>query len=494
MDTLCIPVGAHERAYRLAQIDNMASIYKGAEYGLLLDAELLDTVYARDYTKDHGPTSLHPRGRQELYALLACITWNTRSWTLQEGKLPRSLAVQFHNTMVVFGRTSTEDGEFTIREVAIPHSENRLDPLSDEPGSVIEGPAGPLTEGDASPICSEQTQPSTFSDCVCADIVLEKTFFHTFFAWPSKTNMSQRFALVWDELSGRSTTMPEDVPMIMTNMLNLTNKGLLDLQDASQMYQAILLSLEAIPLAIFFNLGPRQDTGRQHQNRWIPTRIGEPRLSRYPQSWAVRSGYLELDYTQEMRKEGILVYIRNSAGPLPAKEHLELSGASATYYVRPGVDPDDKFDVGAFASMCYLIESPSAKGSNDVLRGACFYIHHDEQTGKFRSELDRVHALWRKMWCCKGDFKKVECYSMTFYCPLRFEKSNEPLKNDDTMETLGVPNIPCKLQARYGTSYITLHPVTNIINQRHKTHCRVSKPSRLGPKVVGACCSVGLLL
>lgn len=57
MDTLYIPVGKGEWSLKLAQIDKMTSIYKGAISSLVLDAELMATRLEAEPVSLEAPRS-----------------------------------------------------------------------------------------------------------------------------------------------------------------------------------------------------------------------------------------------------------------------------------------------------------------------------------------------------------------------------------------------------------------------------------------------------
>lgn len=113
MDTLYIPVGPDERSLRLLEIDQMAFIYNEAKTSLVLDAELMATVPdtklpSTEACENDARTRLNsPRKLSlEARAHIVCSVWMCRSWTLQEGGLPATFAVQFMDNAVVLGRRS----------------------------------------------------------------------------------------------------------------------------------------------------------------------------------------------------------------------------------------------------------------------------------------------------------------------------------------------------------------------------------------------------
>lgn len=79
-DTLCIPLGAQNDAYRRKAIESMRWTYYKAAHTLILDAELLRS-------------SVHANP-MELYVRLKLSSWARRLWTFQEANLSRNAIVQ----------------------------------------------------------------------------------------------------------------------------------------------------------------------------------------------------------------------------------------------------------------------------------------------------------------------------------------------------------------------------------------------------------------
>jgi hypothetical protein len=439
MDTLCIPVGEREQSYRLAQIDNMSSIYKGATWGLLLDAELMSISYSRS--------------QPDVHSLLACSIWMTRSWTLQEGKLPSQLAIQFHDCIVVLGRRSARNGEYSQKKIDRPL---RMPPELASPERPFIVKLRNFTFRHRN---RESIHKGKHGRCSCPVAALERSFFDTFFAVHDSSDMTEHFALVWNELSGRSTTMPEDIPMIITNMLDLKNNAMLDLNDAGKMFQTILLSLKKIPMFIFFNFGPRQDTSTHHHNRWIPTKIGTFGKASVRAPWIVRTRYLECRYSNETKDIGVHVYTANGPVSMSFETYVCLGATHALYSVEPCISSDDQFRISTFHSTWLLIDKLGEGDAVEVLTGACFYVNENPETTKVKTPKNCLVRLWDSIW--EGGARKVgdPSVAMTYYCPLRLHKvAADPRAKliqaqAHTFESL---NGTCMLQVKYSMSSVPI--------------------------------------
>lgn len=440
MDTLCIPVGAGEHSLRLAQIDKMASIYTGASCSLLLDAELMSLA--------DGPSVMSPVSMGvEFHARLACSIWMTRSWTLQEGKLPAKIAVRLRNSIVMLGRTSQADGRYTERLFSKLGNDEHS-----RRSNEMDGPsrqALDILRSGGSHACHELESVQTFPrrDCQCVDIALQHSLYDTFFLEGDSRNRVRRFESVWDELAGRSTTMANDVPLIMTNMLNLENRGLLDLDSAGQMLQAIMLSLDWLPISVFYNTGPRHDQDGSHHNRWIPTKIDQSGFASPGVSLKVWSSHLEYAYSHSAQDRNTMMYTTAHLLAFKSETCLSVGSPDNIYVVQPSVAVDDRFDRKGFTSTCLLIEHWNSHSHEDLLRGAAFYVH---DRAVFQEKGYR--RVWR--WLSQRKAKDTEPPNLdvTFYCPLRLRKvtaSEQTALDKSRAYALGATE-SCNLRVSYG--------------------------------------------
>lgn len=251
----------------MTQIDKMASIYKGAISCLVLDAELMATKLTLLGSRKLAPLS---------HARIAYSVWMSRSWTIQEGQLPPNIAIQFLDVQVVL---SSERGWIhsqlkesvtmnTSRKGKGTDNADGFDMLADQEAGTIM-----LENIDVAPQVT-QSRELAHSDTGCVGTALRNRLFSTFLG------RTTGFVHAWNKLSGRSKSMSAsaDIPVLITNMLDLENGDLLT-GETHEKFQAILLSLDKIPLPLFFNMGLRHAPYGDHQNRWIPVGISTAVLS-----------------------------------------------------------------------------------------------------------------------------------------------------------------------------------------------------------------------
>lgn len=367
------------------QIDKMASIYKGATTSLVLDAELLAATMLTEAISDETPHGMHrqsllrrgaPSGERmvsskpqrrlnlESRARLACSVWMSRSWCLQEGELPPTIAVQFKNDAAILGRLSPEDGLYTERFPSEHLVAGDTASIASQPLLVDVGLDLPTNT-------SRLSEPWLHPLCQCVDIRLQRSFYETFF------NESNTLASAWNELVGRSTTMSEDVPIIMSNIMELDNRELLGYEDTGQMFAALFLSLESLPMSVFFNQGPRfedEDEDEVNLNRWLPVGIGNSLLSAqngllmrsthliYPH-FKENSGFVQSTFRVDgnvRMKAGIYLYHESSGQGFMVKANHDIT---APWWLHSG------------GSTIIMIEDTTTVSADlqVVRRAACFY-------------------------------------------------------------------------------------------------------------------------
>lgn len=258
-DTLCIPVKSEDARLRNVAIDSMASVYAGAQEVLVLDAELMNNPYSIG----------------ECLPRVACSVWMCRSWTLQEGVLSKRYAFQFHDMTLV--RRSW------WQNVHRDPSSRRWDWARH--GHTHGQITGPQQHHD-----SDSNEYLSMNDLLrmghgseehievarMLDRKLATDFFDTRYG-----TQSQRFVLVWNSLACRSTTKPEDLFLILSNLLSLSP---LEVQAISPELRlpAIINSLDSIPFSFFMDPGPKYIRQDSNASSWVPEHLSRQMLALTP--------------------------------------------------------------------------------------------------------------------------------------------------------------------------------------------------------------------
>lgn len=403
IDTLCVPTRQRDFILRQIQIDKMASIYKGSVTSLVLDAEMLEstllTKSTNDVLSDVLPSSqVHPQGVQqadvlissrklslESRARIACSVWMSRSWCLQEGQLSPSITIQFENDAAIFGRLSAEDGQYcesfpADHSDAYSDTERALQPsigMSTQPIVPDSGSHGfPSTLG-----LNERVLGSF---CQCVDIRVQRSFYDTFF------DEHNGLSKVWNEVVQRSTTMSEDVPVIMSNIMDLDNKQLLAFDETAEMLQALFLSLNTLPISLFFTA--RSYSGQSPRNSWIPTKVGPDILS-LQNSLVVRPSYLLYPHSTENTGYTRMVYKVRGIVPIESGVRLHVEGSNEAYKIKSAGSGTVQV-CQEHTSTCLMIEDDlnDLTSPSRVKRAALFYI---EDNSSFEAD-DWFQRRWEE--------------------------------------------------------------------------------------------------
>jgi hypothetical protein len=351
MDTLCIPVGQQDLACRLLQIAIMASIYQGATKVLAIDRELLGLIVG---------TGGRFASRCDLMARIACSVWMSRSWTMHEGALARSVKVQCQNTAIRIqcGRVFVDATREDYAETELTESRKVGHPLY---------------------------------ECATTTIALR--------AFLSSALASDNdFTTTWNELAGRSTSRPEDTPVILGNLLGLKTSLLSNCDEQWEMTRLILLSLRRIPLSLFFMLCPRHvehDLGIDAISDWLPSISSGERLLPSPML-RVLPTFFNYHYISDS-SFGITVYRLNELNLLTEKSdiYLRVASSSRTIFTVARVYVNARPPGPGFLGWIYIVSAATAlSDSGGLLPGACFGIVEESENNSGPEFVLRfIHAI-----------------------------------------------------------------------------------------------------
>lgn len=361
MDTLCIPVKENLNPLRLAQIDNMASIYVGALTTLVLDAELM-TIPVDPYLDRRSPITmmLTPfRLPCQLRARVICSAWMSRSWTLQEAALAPSITLQFQDNQVSLGvfpkyTTTIRDidyyerlaAELTVDSPPPQYSIRRIKPLH----------KGGCNEDNCS--IQESLEASLFND--------ER----------SVTN-------VWNSLAGRTTMKSEDVPLIVANLLDLKTYQLVRYGNRFDPFAMIMQNVSTIPFSFLFNQGFVHDPQALH-TAWIPRVIGTELLSDRDYL-SVSKEHLNYQNELERYETGLALY---TSGPIDLNQSFEYlqnteTNACFAFEICPlKLESLRNAASESKVELCFALDHIRAADLPSRRRGACFVIKNLTATPK----------------------------------------------------------------------------------------------------------------
>ncbi|KAH6625142.1 hypothetical protein C7974DRAFT_195424 [Boeremia exigua] len=385
MDTLCIPVDPKHEHLRKKAINQMASIYAAAIRELVLDAELMQ--YEAATSSALG-----------ILARVACSAWMTRSWTLQEGVLARECIFQFKDCAVDPMHEWCQHGPrpgvpAAARGVSFPL------PTDEENWAVYVELYDMLwntlhqdwkSKYHKSP---RQTKAGNFQRLRGGNITghtltlppiqglsnrgasgLDETD-HFTMELGEATRLKQ-LVDTWNELAHRSTTMPEDLHIIIANLLDFNAGSILSIPAREERMRAMILSFNSLPVSLFWNTGPRwrgdggADTGSN--NRWIPTEPSKSKLSLTP-VMEVTAEWLKLDLQPGMRGTQVALLHENGVSIAEQMSFVCSISPQRAYHVTI-LDSQSERDQGAadVSTPHYLITEQSTEATTKLIKGALF--------------------------------------------------------------------------------------------------------------------------
>ncbi|KAF4555710.1 Hypothetical protein D9617_2g056730 [Elsinoe fawcettii] len=284
IDALCIPISDVHADQRRKAIDQMASIYAGAEQNLILDGEL----------QQHN---LEEASAMEIVARITVSNWMTRCWTLQEGVLGRECVFQFADAAIDPIRTWSSGGP---RDTAYQGTNTFPDP-DDLPATFVyrsiydilweklregtkmsiprEGNYHSLIHG--KPLRFEEARSRSGVKRVAmggfnASSLAREKHFDTLVTSASRC---EQLVTAWNELAHRSTTKREDVATILANLLDFHVHGLQgsggsgqagnqsSLEASATRMKTMLLSFNELPISLLSQDGWE---GQAAAFSWIP--------------------------------------------------------------------------------------------------------------------------------------------------------------------------------------------------------------------------------
>ncbi|KAJ4366755.1 hypothetical protein N0V95_000084 [Ascochyta clinopodiicola] len=437
MDTLCIPVGEEHKNLRKTAINQMASIYAAAVQELVLDAELMQCE------ADAGAAL-------EMLARVVCSAWMTRSWTLQEGVLARECVFQFKDRAidpihewclhgmrpssiskalaVSFPSSADEEHWAVYKELYnflwdTLHqdwkSKYRKDPPAPARGLRPSHAAGRIHTLPAVHGLSKRSQNG----------LDEKDHFTMHLR---EEHRIKQLVDTWNELAHRSTTMPEDLHVIIANLLDFNADRIVDIPTREERMRAMILSFESLPVSLFWNIGSKwRDSGN---NVWIPVEPSKSELSVTP-VMKLSDGFLHLDLAFEAVDDVLSarVFLIQEVGfDISVSSGFPCSGLSEPVYDITLLDAQNH-DHGAAvrsdlseASYCLILETSAQSSTTYTTRGALF------------------HRLPLQ------DPEKEGVVQLSYCCPVVLHPRNTKLKPDEPHIVAQALTSSTKVSVKYG--------------------------------------------
>ena len=240
IDTLCIPAPIESESadvftdLRLRAIRSISPTFAGSYNTVILNQGLLDANI-----RNHAHVSA-----DEFTTLKISSKWIQRGWTLEEGSL---LAVsQFQINSKSYETVST------LANLLLIHEEN------------------------ATPLARVSVDVRSLLPRLLLDAVLDDKKHVSIRASSSKGSHSERsiraplFVWIWNSLLERSTTRPQDGPIILANLLDFNTYRLKSVAENDRL-KVIIQSCNEIPFPLLYNVRSQSETNSEFA--WIPQNI-----------------------------------------------------------------------------------------------------------------------------------------------------------------------------------------------------------------------------
>ncbi|CAM1501502.1 Fc.00g034860.m01.CDS01 [Cosmosporella sp. VM-42] len=266
LDTLCIPVGQEYLELKIKAINQMAAIYAGASQALVLDSGM------ERFSLDQAGTE-----PCEILARVCTTAWMRRCWTFQEAAITQ----QCHVRCLERSFDPLEISVGQLSKLQWTHHTDSFIEMMRRSFTMIRWVVRNLRDRDV--LVYMRTMPNRNSKDAITSLVsrpFKDVLMDHFQGRRSTTGtydphdpetLYQEFVRCWNTLTKRTTTMWDDIHIILANLLDFNAFEILKLRDPAERMKCLLWSMPALPLGLFFNAeGPRHDPGGNHNNRWLP--------------------------------------------------------------------------------------------------------------------------------------------------------------------------------------------------------------------------------
>ncbi|KAJ4309296.1 hypothetical protein N0V94_008997 [Neodidymelliopsis sp. IMI 364377] len=247
----------------------------------------------------------------------------------------------------------------------------------------------------------------------------------------------------WNELAHRSTTVPDDLHVIIANLLDFNADRIMEIPTREERMRAMILSFESLPASLFWNTGPKLDTGeRPSNNLWIPIEPSKSELFLTP-VMKVADQWLELtlqtNATESTPSARVFLLHKNGVDFSNPSGFL-CSGLSGLMYRVVLCDAHKAAIHSPPGELSYylIIETslPASAGRLTMTRGALFQ--------RIPSQTADEQAQLRLRYCC----------------PITLQVHSVSLEPDE-QHTIAEPLAPnTNIAIKYGNS--TLFPIHHL--------------------------------
>ena len=403
LDTLCIPVGAQFSDLRSKAINDMALVYATAMQVLVLDAELRQ----------------HPcEGTlaNELLALILGSNWMSRSWTCQEGVLGVNCTIQFADISIDPISRWCESGPTQGYEgkVRFPSKDTTDHAIYHALYTLLWAQLGQDWKSNLTPY--ELVHPPPFYKALLEKTTRKVSWLQSVESlqrWLQKGHESSRnihlkgqlerknseegrvlqFVQAWDELGYRTTSQPEDIHVIIANLLDFQAGDVMTRASRVERMQAMLLSFDSLPFSLFYNTGPKC---KDSPNKWLPIEPSKSLIDSYPLMKRNTDGFSLVYMNHSDKNPTILLAEGGVFDGRPFR--IRETGKVEDIILNPFAEEEDLLAARGIGFSCVVMEKDPFTFAGQKIRGALFWVTNIESSPNAIKELRTIYRCPVEAW------------------------------------------------------------------------------------------------
>ncbi|KAK4222930.1 hypothetical protein QBC38DRAFT_512675 [Podospora fimiseda] len=400
LDTFCIPQDSTHNDLKNKAIGSMNLIYAAASNTVVFDTALQNMDGGqRAASMLHGgrPMFYAPTNENllDVTANIVASNWMGRAWTLQEGVLSDHLVFPLKGSLAFLKLLRPDHDEgisiSEFKDYFIKSLQKFVDP--DSATRVYD---------DSFPSINQEPMSEDVRHCLLKFLrkALNVKEYREYAR--GTADRAARFVNAHTRLQSRTTTMTQDLPLILFNMCGLNGNVISQFADAEQKMKILVYSVGKLPVELLFSDCPR--LGSCVTDSWIPLEVT-------PENFTG-------DHVLRLGKDGFTVQRENSS-----KERLKLYTISRSFVWKPDVPmilnvsdmPDDEDEQ-------YLVKGVHGSpvlSPHDLKNGWVILIEPDEynpRAARFAINRRAGHKLF-----------------LHFDCPLKLSRIDKdgPEQNDE---------------------------------------------------------------
>jgi hypothetical protein len=188
---------------------------------------------------------------------------------------------------------------------------------------------------------------------------------------PRAEHRLKQFIDTWNELAHRSTTMSDDLHVIIANLLDFNVDRIMSISTREERMKATILSFDLLPVSLFWNSGPKirdeYSFDVNYHNRWIPVEPSKTEMIISP-VMQVSEEWLPIDLHPLDGLRSIEAYLLHSSLPDGGRTSFFCAGPGAPAILHSvsllGAHAEEHLSRTFVGYTYYLIIEPASASPN----------------------------------------------------------------------------------------------------------------------------------